>query len=130
MQETGTCAAVTNLGSDSMLDARVIESLRELGGTDDPDLFRDLIDTFLCDAPMRFEAIAAAAKSADAQALFRAAHGLKSGAANMGAVVLAELCRRLELAGRTGDLAAVPGLLAELATTRAATEGALRALVA
>ena len=48
---------------------------------------------------------------ADADALAEAAHSLKSSSANVGAKVLAELCRRLESMGRQDDLNGASSLL-------------------
>ncbi|MFG0316994.1 MAG: Hpt domain-containing protein [Planctomycetota bacterium JB042] len=88
----------------SCLDLQVVTALRELGGEDDPDLFDDLVETFAIDSPARLDSIEDAVRSSDPDALHRAAHGLKSSAANMGARDLAETCRRLENLGKDGTL--------------------------
>ena len=44
-------------GVDEVLDSRVIQELRELGGEDDPGLLAELIQMFLEDAPGRITAI-------------------------------------------------------------------------
>ncbi len=92
------------------LDAEVIKSLLDLGDSD-PTLFKELVETFLADSPPRLEAMSLAAKAAQAEALERAAHGLKSSAGNMGARILAELCKELEQRGRTGNLEGVEPLV-------------------
>ena len=85
------------------IDAEVIESLKELGGEDDPGLFQELVDVFLTDTPPRLEAMTEAVANGDAEALMTAAHSLKSSAANMGALHLSALCRQLEAQGREGN---------------------------
>lgn len=109
----------------SCLDEQVVAALRELGGEDDPDLFQDLVETFAIDSPPRLDAIEEAVRSKDADALARAAHGLKSSAANMGARSVAESCRRLEAMGRERSFRDAPELVAAL---RAQYSAALAAL--
>ena len=86
------------------LDLEVIARLRELGGDEDPGLFDELVLTFADDSPARVAAIGAAVAAGDAQALHNAAHGLKSSAASMGAMLLSATCRTLEKLGRDGNV--------------------------
>jgi HPt (histidine-containing phosphotransfer) domain-containing protein len=85
-----------------VLDLKVIESLKELGGEEDPTLFVDLVDLFVCDASKNIEALAAALASGDSQALQRAAHAMKSSSANVGALRMSKLCFEMEKLGRSG----------------------------
>ena len=96
------------------LDMNVIASLKELGGADDPSLLTDLIEAFLSDSPARLASIEAASANGEGEALSAAAHGLKSSAANMGALRLSELCRQLEQAGHDAQLDDVPTQTEEL----------------
>jgi CheY-like chemotaxis protein len=90
--------------SSKVLDAEVIESLRELrSGPDDP-IMEELVGLFFSDAPVQIEAIQAAVAAADAPALARAAHALKSSSGNLGAMELHALLADLEVAARGGDL--------------------------
>ncbi len=82
------------------IDPSVIDSLRELGGDDEPGLLVELIDIFLRDAPQRIGEIEAGLRNGDIELLERAAHTLKSSSANIGAPALSELCRRIELRAR------------------------------
>ncbi len=107
------------------LDLQVVTALRELGGEDDPDLFDDLVETFAIDSPARLDSIEDAVRAGDADALHRAAHGLKSSAANMGARELAETCRHLENLGKDG---AVDGAAALVPLARDRYRDALAAL--
>ena len=81
---------------DDVLDPRVIQELRELGGEDDPDLLADLVQMFLQDAPGRMKQIEEALASGDIKALEHAAHTLKSSSANIGARGLSAICKRME----------------------------------
>lgn len=85
----------------SPLDAATLDSLRDLGGD---EFLAELATLFLQDAPVHLTSITEALNAKDADAVARAAHALKSAAANMGAKRLQELLSRLEHAGRTGSL--------------------------
>src|SRR6476646_2087012 len=58
-------------------------SLRRMG--DDQELFQEMVDLLLSDAPVHLQALLAAQKSDDWARLHRAAHTLKGLAANFGA---------------------------------------------
>lgn len=97
---------------DGVVDAETIESLKSLCDPGDLSLFHDLIDTYLADSPTRLEAVEAALAANDAGAMERAAHGLKSSSANMGALGLASLCKQLETLGRGGQIDGAAELVA------------------
>jgi HPt (histidine-containing phosphotransfer) domain-containing protein len=96
------------------LDFSVIESLRQLGSRQEPNLLGELIDVFLVDARTRVSNIERASRKEDPAALEAAAHGLKSSAANLGLWRLSELCRQLERAGHTGRLEGARSKVEEL----------------
>lgn len=87
----------------SPIDHAVLEELRRSTGDDDAFL-ADLIETYLEDGAQQLAAIEAALDARNAAGLVRPAHTLKTGSATMGALSLAEICRRLEQAGREGVL--------------------------
>ena len=93
------------------LDMDVIATLRELGGEDDPELFNELVQLFLDDTPSRMQELWSAFESGDPEAMERAAHALKSSAANLGAMQLSKYFKELESAGRSKDLEPVGSLL-------------------
>ena len=100
-----------NFEPETTLDPEVVQSLKELGGDDDPGLFGELVDLFLRDMPPRLGALDEALQSKDAKALERAAHSMKSSCGNLGAMGLAELCRQIELFGRAGDVDSAQSLV-------------------
>lgn len=112
-------------GLPECLDAEIVQGLIDLGA-DDPTLLPDLVDTFLVDAPSRIRAMHDAADAADPTALERCAHSLKSAAGNLGARMLAELCRELEMKGRTGDMSDVETLLVRVESEFTTAGAALR----
>jgi signal transduction histidine kinase/DNA-binding response OmpR family regulator/HPt (histidine-containing phosphotransfer) domain-containing protein len=109
-----------------VLDQGVIASLRELGGEDDPGLFIELVNLFLSDTPERLRALSEAMERHDPTALERAAHALKSSAANLGALELSALFRDIEAAGREKNLSRAAPLVARTRPEFERVEAALR----
>ena len=83
-----------------VLDAAVLEELAaSVGG--DRGFVVELIRTYLDDTEGQLAQIEAAVAAADASALIRPAHTLKSSSATLGAKRLAERARALEITGRS-----------------------------
>ncbi len=99
------------------IDGATIDKIRAIRG--DPSLLQRVIGKFLDAAPALVAEIRARTEAGDAEAVWRAAHGLKSSAGAIGAQILAERCAAIEApARRQGDLpdrAALDGLDAALA---------------
>ncbi|MCY1414833.1 phosphotransfer intermediate protein in two-component regulatory system with RcsBC [compost metagenome] len=72
------------------------------------DQYPLLLDTFLDDSQKLLNQLHAAQ---DSKALGEAAHTLKGSSSNMGAQVLAELCRQLEVRAQHGRLLGVEDLI-------------------
>lgn len=119
-----------NMPDEPILDAAVLAELRASVGND-RSFVVDLIETYLSDSTAQIEAVEGALDQADADALVRPAHTLKSSSATLGAKRLSTLARTLEMAGRTGaiDEAAQAGG-ANLRRTWEATTEALRGWMA
>ncbi|HED66668.1 MAG TPA: response regulator, partial [Planctomycetes bacterium] len=94
-----------------VLDMETIQSLRDLSGDDEPSLFEELVQIFLEDTPIRMADLEKAFEGADPDSLSGAAHALKSSAANLGALRLAEMFKKLEAAGREKQLESVESLI-------------------
>ena len=93
------------------IDESVIQTLMEL---DDGagEVFEELVDLYLTDAPGRLQEMRKAAEEDNADQMRRAAHTLKGSSRNLGAVRVAAVCADIEsraveqeVAG-TGDLIA------------------------
>jgi len=78
------------------IDAAVFAELQASAGD---DFARELIDTFLQEAPPMLAALRGAHAAGTAEAFRRSAHSLKSNATTFGALGLAALARDLELQG-------------------------------
>ena len=97
------------------LEPEAMARLLEITG-DDQAFVDELVDTFLDDAATQFDALRAAGEADDIAGVVRPAHSLKSNSVNVGATVLAELCRSLEADARAG---AVPDMQARIAAADA-----------
>ena len=78
------------------IDAATFEELKATAGA---DFVRDLIDTFLDEAPRMLGDLRSALAANDAERFRRAAHSLKSNSNTFGALPLGTLARTLELGG-------------------------------
>lgn len=87
-----------------VLEAAALERVRNVGGD---KLVARLVTTFLDAAPSRVDALVAASAAGELEATEKAAHSLKSMAANVGAVRLQALVEAMEYAARQGDVMAV-----------------------
>jgi HPt (histidine-containing phosphotransfer) domain-containing protein len=85
------------------LDPQGMARLLEITGGDQ-GFVDELVDTFLEDTTSQIDALRTAADAGDVAAIVRPAHSLKSNAANVGAAVLSELSRALEIDARGGDV--------------------------
>ncbi len=97
----------SGLGSAApALDPQVLANLDD---PEDPAFLVELTEIFLADSPPRLDALCDAQRVGEWELAKRAAHALRGSAVNLGALPLAELCRRVEEAAPAGegDLAAM-----------------------
>jgi two-component system sensor histidine kinase/response regulator len=112
--------------TDMPIDPEVFANLVEMTGGE-TDFVDELVDTFIEDGGHQITTMREAAASSDLDALGRAAHSLKSGSLNVGALELGSLSRGLEEAGRGGD---VPDPDARIDGIESAFDDARRELLA
>lgn len=86
--------------SDIHIDSAVLAALQDVM----EDEYPVLLDTFLVDSEERLLLLRQAQQEADAQNLRLAAHSFKGSCSNMGANMLAGLCKQLEEVGRREQL--------------------------
>ena len=89
------------------LDSSVLGTLQEVMEAEYPVL----LDTFLVDSEERLRLLQAACRSGHAENLRQAAHSFKGSCSNMGAALLAELCREMEETARRDQLDEAPALI-------------------
>jgi len=90
--------------SVSPIDQSVLDVIRDMEDEDDPDMLAEIIGLYLDKSAELLRSLQAAIANKDAESMRVAAHTLKSSSANVGARVLADLCRELEEQGRSGTL--------------------------
>ena len=109
----------------SAIDGETFAALRDTTGG---EFVRELIDTFLTEAPTMLADLRESLAGSDAERFRRAAHSLKSNGNTFGAFVLGALAKDLELAGVTQVTERGPGALAEVEAEYLRVAAALAAL--
>lgn len=87
----------------SAVDPAALDKLLEITGGD-PDFVTELVTTYLDDAVEQLRAMRQAIEAGDVGELVRPAHSMKTNSANMGALLLAQMCRELESDARAGTV--------------------------
>jgi len=114
--------------SEPTLKPEAIEALRAVSPDDNGAFFRELIDIFLADTPIRIDELQRAIDANNGPAAVRAAHSIKGSAGNFGAHDLAHLALELESAAKSNLLTEVRARLGELQQSFATVKDALLAL--
>jgi len=86
------------------IDQRALDGIRSLANDTTPDLLDQVIRLYLGSATELLDQLRAGLQAHDNDAVRAAAHTLKSSSANLGATVLADMCKQLEHAARAGTL--------------------------
>lgn len=104
------------------LDRSMLDQIREMDDADQ-SLLRDIIATFLDDAPKRLGELRAGLTNGDHDRMHRAAHTIKGAASNLGLLALVEAAKVCCEAARHGRSNELPSLVAavEEAWPRAVT---------
>ncbi len=113
---------------EAALDVAALNRLRAMLSKAPPGALANLIDTFLSNAPQLLHEMNQAAQRGQADDLRRAAHTLKSNAANFGAIPLSNLCRALEAIGKSGTVEGAAPLIARIADEYQRVKDALKAM--
>lgn len=99
--------------NDHVLDMEVIGALRALEEDGAPGLFDEIVELFLSDTPTRIAGLVQASASGDMKSVEAAAHSLKSSCGNLGATVLVDLFRRIEMLSRENIADEIPELVSQ-----------------
>ena len=111
--------------AERVIDLATFRALEESVGA---DFVKELVDTFLGDAPSMLSDLRSALAARDPDRFRRVAHSLKSNSNTFGALALGALARQLEVDGLERSLAAAPDPLARLVEEYARVERALKTL--
>ncbi len=100
----GDAAAIDAAAAAPVINARTLDALEALLPQKGASVVRTVIAAYLDDAPKRLRAMHEAVSAADADALRKAAHALKSGSRNVGAEALGTMAEDIEKLGKAGDV--------------------------
>ncbi len=92
---------------ESVLEPEALAQIAELDPDSTDNLVMSVVRAYIDSAETLVDEIEAGREAGDAEAVARAAHGLKSSSANVGAKRLAKLCSVVELSARGGDVTSV-----------------------
>ncbi|RMH78151.1 MAG: response regulator [Cyanobacteria bacterium J007] len=113
-------SGVTTLTPPPVLDAKMLDSLREI------EALEELVELYLHEAPKLLTLMGAAIADSNAAALRESAHSLKSTSAALGANRLSELSKELEYLGRSGTTCDASPLFERVEREYARVKTALR----
>jgi signal transduction histidine kinase/CheY-like chemotaxis protein/HPt (histidine-containing phosphotransfer) domain-containing protein len=116
---TGVANAVPAEINGRAINIRFLEQFRQLDPSGGQGLIKKLLRIFLESAGNTLQQIDLAIAAGDADGLRRAAHGLKSSAANVGAETVSGLSRQLEALGLEGKLETIEAVRGEMHTAYA-----------
>jgi two-component system, sensor histidine kinase and response regulator len=106
-------AEVAGVHALDPIDDSAFDAIRVLQRPDKPDLVQRIIALFADEAPRLLQSLHAAVAAGEADAVRAAAHSLKSSSANVGARMLSEACKAIEMVARSS------GSLPDAATIQA-----------
>jgi CheY-like chemotaxis protein/HPt (histidine-containing phosphotransfer) domain-containing protein len=111
----------------AVFDPKALEDLLSmLGG--EFDYLVELIDSFLEDAPQLLGELNQFVETGNPAGVRRVAHSLKSNGADFGATTFANMCKELEMIGKSGELDGAANLAAQIVTEYGRLEAALSAV--
>ena len=108
--------------SDAIIDRTTFENLEATAGA---DFVRELVATFLTEAPSMLDELRSALAANDAERFRRVAHSLKSNSNTFGALKLGAMAKGLELGGLAAAREADGKAIAQLASEYARVAQAL-----
>ena len=90
-----------------------------------PNVLGKIINLYLQNSPGLIETVRKSVEQGDGAALCEAAHSLKSSSANLGAVSMADVCRKLEDMGREGRIDSAKALIGRIESEYKSASAAL-----
>ncbi|MCK5509124.1 MAG: response regulator [Desulfobacterales bacterium] len=88
--------------TEPLLEQETLERIRALQRPGKPNVLGKIINLYLENSPGLIKTVRKSVEQGDGAALCEAAHSLKSSSANLGAVSMAAVCKKLEEMGREG----------------------------
>lgn len=112
---------------DQVLDHVSLAKLLDVIGNE-ADVFVELVDSFLGEAPTMLHALRRSLEQDDATSMRIAAHTLKSNSNDFGALAMADLCQELEHMSKTGIVDGATDYVAQIEAEYVQVERLLRAM--
>jgi HPt (histidine-containing phosphotransfer) domain-containing protein len=106
-----------------------VEKIRRIPGENGSSLLHQVVARFAANAGALMADLRAKARNSDPEAVWRAAHGLRSSAASIGACRVAQCCREIEVSARDKRIIPSDAALAALENELNAATRALDGLV-
>jgi CheY-like chemotaxis protein/HPt (histidine-containing phosphotransfer) domain-containing protein len=111
------------------LDMKAVDRIRRIPGDDGNSLLGQVVSQFAATSAPLLETMRAKSRGSDPQAVWRAAHGLKSSASAIGACRVSQYCEQIEALAKDSGILPAEALLAELESEVAAATDELNALL-
>ena len=115
--------------STTRLDMKAVERIRRISGDDGSSLLGQVVSQFAATSAPLLQTLRAKSRDSDPQAVWRAAHSLRSSASAIGARRVSQYCEEIEMSARDNGILPAEALLAELESEVAAATVDLSALV-
>ncbi len=112
------------------LDERTLDRIRDLHKRGGPNLLGKMTELYLSSSRRLIDDARKSLASRDAPGVVQAAHALKSSSSSVGAMLLAELCDTMEMAGRQANFDGSESLLEKMVAEHARVVRALDSLCA
>jgi signal transduction histidine kinase/DNA-binding response OmpR family regulator/HPt (histidine-containing phosphotransfer) domain-containing protein len=113
-----------------VINARALDNIRALSQQGGDALVQKVVQAYVGDAPQHLRTLRQAVVGQDADTVRRVAHSLKSASANVGAEILARLCKNLEQMGRNASVTGAAALLTDMEDEFQAVQQSLNAMIA
>jgi signal transduction histidine kinase/CheY-like chemotaxis protein/HPt (histidine-containing phosphotransfer) domain-containing protein len=111
-----------------VIDESFLDNIRALQRVGAPNILDKVIGLYFIDSPHQIDVMRKAVATGDAAGLSHAAHSFKSSSANLGAIILTELCLQMETLGSTHVLGSAGELLVEIEAEHTAVCSTLAAI--
>ena len=98
---------------EQYFDMNVINSLKNIGGGDNSFLL-EIFELYMKQAPDLLQEIKVNASNNDADKMSKTAHTLKGASLNIGASKFAEICSKIEIAGKENNMINISGLIKDM----------------
>src|SRR5213078_4601355 len=111
------------------LDMKAVDRIRRIAGDDGTSLLGQVVSQFAAASAPLLETMRVKSRDSDPQAVWRAAHGLKSSASAIGACRVSQCCEEIEALAKDDGILPAEALLAELEAEVAAATNELNELL-